>query len=95
VRILFLRAYVADPSSHSIQPPGAWHMVYTADNSLVTGGHFLSYKTMSATMLNRLHYKFSVHITNSDHPYVELSIVSMASSLRVQLHGESERLIIL
>ncbi|KAI6042282.1 hypothetical protein EDC04DRAFT_2601068 [Pisolithus marmoratus] len=34
-----------------IQPPGAPHMVYTPQNSLTSGGHFLSYSTVHLTEL--------------------------------------------
>ncbi|KAG9311146.1 hypothetical protein JVU11DRAFT_8209 [Chiua virens] len=63
-----------------IQPPGVKHIVYTPQNGLMTGGHFLSYSTMHMTQL-AMEYESSAvpshpkseraqYTTNATHPSI-------------------------
>jgi len=38
---------------HRIQPPGAWHTVYTPTKGMTTGGHMWIYESLHLTELSR------------------------------------------
>lgn len=75
---------------HSIQPPGANHMVYTPQDGVTSGGHFLSYSTLHLTELS-LGYDSSttddnrslrgLMATNASHPALLRYVVWMVLAL--------------
>ena len=38
---------------HRIQPPGAWHSVYTPTKGMTTGGHLWMYEVLHLTKISR------------------------------------------
>ena len=38
---------------HRIQPPGAWHSVYTPTKGMTTGGHLWMYEALHLTEMSR------------------------------------------
>ncbi|KAI0692834.1 hypothetical protein BC835DRAFT_1306988 [Cytidiella melzeri] len=54
-----------------IQPPGCVHQVYTLDNSICTGGHFLMLDSMHLTEITRIGAVITKQTaTNASHPSV-------------------------
>lgn len=65
-----------------IQPPNLVHRVYTAEKSIVKGGHFYTYKTLHLTEMALLVDKKKSRLaTNEDHPAVPRLLARMAMSL--------------
>lgn len=50
---MFSRPYSLFIWRYSIQPPGAWHAVYTPTKGMTTGGHLLMYKALHLTEMSR------------------------------------------
>jgi hypothetical protein len=65
-----------------IQPPGILHHVYTLENSIFTGGHFLNWDCMHHTELARIFAVVSKQTgTNASHPGVIRLLSRMAFAL--------------
>ena len=72
----------------SIQPPGAFHEVYTPCKSVTLGGHFLTYDSLHLTAVSR---RFDVvnnnSATNQDHSCVPMLLSAMMVS--ITMHSKS------
>ncbi|KAG6369562.1 hypothetical protein JVT61DRAFT_14270 [Boletus reticuloceps] len=77
-----------------IQPPGSTHMVYTPQNGMTSGGHFISYSTLHLTELSLRYdsskmpgqdaeYEREKVSTNATHPSVRRYITWMVIGLPV------------
>lgn len=78
--------------SYSIQPPGANHMVYTPQPTIMSGGHFLSYDTMHLTEfwlcfdLGRdVKWRSRAHASNSSHPGMLRKVYRMVMALPIMV----------
>ena len=73
---------------YRIQPPGTNHMVYTLQNGLTSGGHFLSYSTRDQT--------YSLHCLCVSHKFTDLVIaVQMFWAVEINFVVKLEWLIFL
>ncbi|KAI0062399.1 hypothetical protein BV25DRAFT_1838261 [Artomyces pyxidatus] len=73
---------VLEKGSTIIMPPGAWHEVYTPVNTIITGGHFLSYNTLHLTQWSRLYDHWDRYGTNADHVGFRRTLARMTLGLR-------------
>lgn len=63
---------------HRIQPPNAWHEVYTPDKSVTVGGHFLTYDSLHISEMSRRYDCENPNmVTNQDHPGCQFVLVQM------------------
>lgn len=69
-------------------PPGIYHAVFTATNSLASGGHFYSLHAMVQTAISRrIDVTLGDVTTNTAHPSVELLLHLMAQNLYASTRG--------
>ncbi|KAI0065656.1 hypothetical protein BV25DRAFT_1913669 [Artomyces pyxidatus] len=73
---------VLEPGSTIIMPPGAWHVVYTPINTIITGGHLLSYNTFHLTQWSRKFDSVVEEASNADHVGMRRTIARMALALK-------------
>lgn len=74
-------------------PPGVYHAVFTATNSLASGGHFYNLHTMAQTAISRkIDVLLGDSTTNTAHSSVELLLHLMAQNLYATTRGRSFRL---
>ncbi|KAF8435844.1 hypothetical protein L210DRAFT_3648501 [Boletus edulis BED1] len=88
-----LGALVLRKGDTLIQPPGANHVVYTPQNGLTSGGHFLCYSTMHLTQLvqwydcgkipGQAEGQRDTISTNADHPSIKRYLTWMVLGLPV------------
>lgn len=63
--------------SPSIQVPGQWHMVYTPEEAVTTGGHLLTFDTLHLTEQARHFDHICEGLTNQDHEGTFPTLVRM------------------
>ncbi|KAI0697276.1 hypothetical protein BC835DRAFT_1413809 [Cytidiella melzeri] len=69
-----------------IQPPGCVHQVYTLDNSICTGGHFLMLDSMHLTEITRIGAVITKQTaTNASHP----SVIRLLSRITIGILFEN------
>ncbi|KAF8867700.1 hypothetical protein BD779DRAFT_1685454 [Infundibulicybe gibba] len=72
----------ANPGDVIIQPPGSWHEVYTPCETVVMGGHIISYETLHLMEASRqLDVMRGQYFTNSDHSSIDQTLEHMVTAL--------------
>ncbi|KAF8889783.1 hypothetical protein BD779DRAFT_1671565 [Infundibulicybe gibba] len=72
----------ANPGDIIIQPPGAWHEVFTPSKSVVLGGHIVPYETLHLMEASRrLDASHGLGLTNSEHNGIDQTLEHMLTAL--------------
>lgn len=66
----------------SFQPPNGWHEVYTPTNSVMVGGHFMTYDSMHlADVSRRFDVVYPQALTDQHHYSVQTTLMGMLASI--------------